>query len=532
MRLKTGFETSRPDGKIKFGGSLLKTFRMRTKIFFLLSIILISIVQGRAQGVDSLRTRMLTPAEMRSDFHYLRRALEETHPGLYRYNTREQMRQEMDSLDGLLTGGMRFYDYYKLLASLIADIRCAHTTIFPAPDLAKLFSVCRVFPYGVIYIDNHVYLTLNASTDDVSVKPGFELLSINGRPIDSISPILFRHLWSDGYVATWKRRALVDDFFAFFYYLFVEQTDQFSFTCRNLQGEIIKKEVRGIPFTDYDKNCAHNPVNAALLRIYGPRSMLNRKKPWRVEYPKGQDAAILTIRGFGGGKNGDEAAVRMHTFMDASIKAINRKKVGNLIIDLRDNHGGWDNQGEILYTYLIDTPTYYYRRFHSVTDSSSFLKFSSLTKDDRKNIKEELIHEKDGTFTVKEQYNYTLSKQYPNAKRFKGKIWFLMNGASGSTTSEFLAVAHSNRLGVFVGEESTGNYTGGNGGEFITMKLPMTGMQVVIPLLYYDNAVRPPAQEGRGTMPDYTVPYNLKDVLSGTDTQLNFVFGLMRRENR
>jgi hypothetical protein len=532
MRLKTGFETSRTDGKIKISGGLLKTFRMKTRTCFLFLVVLLCHFPVSAQRVDSLRNRVLRSAEMRSDFRYLRRALEETHPGLYRYNTREQMRREMDSLDGLLTREMRFYDYYRLLASLIADIHCAHTTIFPVPDLPKLFSACRVFPYGIIYIDNHVYLTLNATTDDVSVKPGFELLSINGRPIDSISQVIFRHLWSDGSVATWKPRVLVDAYFAFFYYLFVEQTDHFSFTCRNGQGAILEKTARGISFADYDKNTAHNPVNASLLKIYGPRSMLNRKKPWRVEYNKKQDAAIMTIRGFGGGKNGDEAGALMHTFMDASMKEINKKKVRNLIIDLRDNPGGWDNQGEILYTYLIDTPTYYYRRFHSVTDSSSFLKFSSLTADDIKNIKEELIHEKDGTFTVKEQYNYTLSKQYSNANRFKGKIWFLMNGASGSTTSEFLAVAHSNRLGVFVGEESAGNYTGGNGGEFITMKLPMTGMQVVIPLLYYDNAVRPPEQEGRGTMPDHTVPYNLKDLLLGTDTQLNFVFGLIKQEDR
>lgn len=165
---------------------------------------------------------------------------------------------------------------------------------------------------------------------------------------------------------------------------------------------------------------------------------------------------------------------------------------------------------------LLDKPMKYYDFYRILT---------VLIAD----IRCELIPESDGTFTVKEQYNSTLARQYPEKNRFTGKIYFLVNGGSASTTAEFAAVAHSHGLGVFVGEETAGNYTGDNGGEFIALTLPKTGIQVQIPLLYYDNAVRPPAREGRGTIPDYVVPYNIKDVLSGTDTQLNFVYGLIRK---
>jgi hypothetical protein len=75
--------------------------------------------------------------------------------------------------------------------------------------------------------------------------------------------------------------------------------------------------------------------------------------------------------------------------------------------------------------------------------------------------------------------------------------------------------------------ETGGNYTGGNSGEGISLKLQNSGIHVGIPLEYYDLAVSPPAQKGRGTMPDYEVPYNKKDVVADTDTQLNFVYGLI-----
>jgi C-terminal processing protease CtpA/Prc len=125
-----------------------------------------------------------------------------------------------------------------------------------------------------------------------------------------------------------------------------------------------------------------------------------------------------------------------------------------------------------------------------------------------------------------------LARQYPQKDRFTAKVYFLVNGGSASSTGEFSAVTYSNKLGVFVGEETQGNYTGGNGGEFIPLVLPQTRIFVNIPLLYYDNAVTPPTQAGRGTIPDYSVPNNIEDILSGSDTQLNFIYGLIRKSNQ
>jgi len=325
---------------------------------------------------------------------------------------------------------------------------------------------------------------------------------------------------------------LEDAFFCFYYYLFVDQPDHFSITCKGPTGEEVKVEEDAVGFADFDKRVAANPVNAALIKIYGPRSRLNRAKPWRLELHKEQDAAVMTIRSFGIGKSGDEAAEKMHDFLKRSLKEMRKSMVDNLIIDLRYNPGGWDNEGEVLFTYLIDTPAYYYRRFHTVTDSSEFLQLSSVSKEEQQHVKEELIPEKDGTFTVKEEYNKTLAKQYPQMDRFTGKVYFLVNGGSASSTGEFAAVAHSNRLGIFVGEETQGSYTGGNSGEFIPLILPQTRIYVNLPLLYYENAVTPPAQAGRGTIPDYIVPNNVKDLLSGRDTQLDFVYGLIGKSKK
>ena len=81
-----------------------------------------------------------------------------------------------------------------------------------------------------------------------------------------------------------------------------------------------------------------------------------------------------------------------------------------------------------------------------------------------------------------------------------------------------------------VGDEAGGAYEGGNGASFIHVELPNSKIQVGTPLLYYDNAVKPVLQKGRGTMPDYVVPPQLEDILIGRDIQFEFVKDLIRKK--
>jgi C-terminal processing protease CtpA/Prc len=167
----------------------------------------------------------------------------------------------------------------------------------------------------------------------------------------------------------------------------------------------------------------------------------------------------------------------------------------------------------------------YYARQHSITDSTEFLQFSDLSENDRKNVKQELAREADGTFTLKGD-----GKPFtPKANRFRGKVYIVFNGRSASTTSEFLAVAHANRIGTFIGEESGGAYEGGNGGSFVHLSLPHSAIQVNTPLLYYDNAVGTPREKGRGTMPDYVVPFTIGSILNHTDEVGEFVKELIKK---
>ena len=500
------------------------------KKYLLFSFLLVS--SGLiAQSTDSLQAKILTPAQMQADFKYLRRLLEETHPGLYRYTSKANMQTKMDSIAGLLNQPLAFYDFYKTIAALIADVRCAHTNALPTKHWEGLFGkTWKTLPFFMFPIQHKFYVLFNG-TNDQRIKPGFELLSINGQSMEQIRQIMFRYHWADGYIQSSKKVVLQGQLFLVFYYMFIGQPDTFHLTFRDLDGNKLDCEVAAQPFVSHLKYYKKNPVNKQMIAWYNVR----HKKTWRLSFLKDVEAtAYLRFDGFSGegAKDSKEAGAKFRAFMDELLAKMEKNKTRNLIVDVRSNGGGWDTQGVELFTYLMksDSAVRYYRRLHSITDSSEFLKFSDLSPEDLKNLKTELQPEKDGTFTLKEEENPDLKLQYPKPNRFTGQVYILMNGRSASATAEFTAVAHSNKVGIFVGEESGGAYDGGNGASFIHLELPYSKIYVGTPLVYYQNNVMPPAQKGRGTLPDYEVPITLENLLKHTDSQLEFVKSLILKK--
>ena len=387
----------------------------------------------------------------------------------------------------------------------------------------------KTLPFFLLPIQNKEYVLFNC-TDDKSILPGFELLSINGQSMEDIRKIITRYYWSDGFIEASKNVALKGQLFDILYYAVIGRPDRFYLTFKSLNGDTVTYNTGAETFSNYSKFIRKNPVNKQMNEWY------NKKKPnhpWRLSFLEDMQAtAVLRFDAFGGegAKNEDEARLVFREFMDKSLAEIEERKCSNLIIDVRSNSGGWDNQGAELFTYLMksDSAIKYYLGKHSITNNSEFLKFSDLSPKDLKTVKDELTPEPDGTFTLKEEKSPTLQLQYPKPNRFKGKVYILLDEASFSTTAEFTAAAHYNKSGVFVGEESAGAYDGGNGGNFIHLELPNSKISVGTPLVYYQMNIGGTNQKGRGTIPDYTIPITLDDLMNHTDSQLEFVKKLIQ----
>lgn len=476
--------------------------------------------QEKKSVYDSLTDRVLSRSDMQEDLQYLRKVLEDVHPGLYRYNTPEQMNRRMDSLYNQLPDQQPFYDYYRQLSFLIASIGCAHTSIVPGLGWEGHFSrQARLFPFSTHIIQDRLYVTVNLTADTL-LKPGYEIETIDGRPLKDILHTLYACNWSDGYNTTLKTQRFNTGFFGLFYYFLIARPDSFAITARDLAGRPVRVKYPGLTMMEGRQHFRNNPVNKEMVRLYVDR----KREDLDLDIQKDGQTAVLTIRSFGG-----KAAERLRSFLPDAMNTLHKKQVKNLVIDLRGNGGGSDSAGVFLFTWLIRQPARYYLRQHTITNNSPYLSLSDLSAEELKNVNKELIPEKDSTFSLKPQFTAGLSPQVPVARPYTGKVYILANGGTGSAAAEFVAAARTHQLGTIIGEETGAAYEGGNSGTFVGLTLTHSKIRIGIPLVYYTNATRQPFEKGHGVLPDHRVTDNMDNILQGIDTQKEFVFGLIRR---
>jgi hypothetical protein len=185
-----------------------------------------------------------------------------------------------------------------------------------------------------------------------------------------------------------------------------------------------------------------------------------------------------------------------------------------------------------LFSYLIDKPTPYFDSIYASISDINFL----LEHTDKDAAwwaaTEPLLYKlNDGKLATKPQANGGLFIQQPQVNRFIGNVYVLQSGKSMSTTAEFTAATHYNKLATFIGEESGGSYCGGNGGDFARLTLKHTQLAVNIPLAKYVMAIPPSNCHGKGTLPHYEVRTTINNVLKFRDPQLDFALELIKRKN-
>ena len=104
----------------------------------------------------------------------------------------------------------------------------------------------------------------------------------------------------------------------------------------------------------------------------------------------------------------------------------------------------------------------------------------------------------------------------------------LIDGGSFSTTADVAAVLRGLRRATFVGEETGGAYEGNTSGLDAQVVLPASGLRYRVQMFGYVNAV-PPAERGRGTVPDEVVPTRIADLLRGEDPAMARALVLAKR---
>lgn len=369
-----------------------------------------------------------------------------------------------------------------------------------------------MFPLRVQFESDRLMVQFNDSPGDSTIRPGMELLRINGRPVSHIVGALLPKVSRDGFIETGRRARLARDF-ASLLWLYVEQADSYTITARDTAGQIVTSTLAGV--VERERRTMVNPVNAVMgeniARLDGPPGTV------ALQFFDGTAIARLRLRAFAG--EGFPAT------LDSAFGAMREKGTTGLILDLRGNGGGVDEYGALLVSYFVEQPFRYFDHIRLATIAPSFATWPPRTFDA---LRAGTVPDPNGGFLVTPVLHPGVGEQRPARHPFHGKLVVLIDGGSFSTTADVAAQLRSRERATFVGEETGGTYEGNTSGLNALIVLPNSQLRLKIMMYGYWNAVRAPAKRGRGTLADHTVAHRVGNVLRGLDPALERAIALAR----
>lgn len=419
---------------------------------------------------------VLTADQAAQDVRVLKRALEELHPGLTKYQTEAEWQERLARFEAAGQAARTPEAIFLAAAKLAADVRCGHTWTNVLNQRGairgQLLESANKLPFRVQWIGDRMRVM---DSIDPAVKVGDEILALNGRSPAEIRTALWPYLRADGSSDNKRRRQLGhdrEDFSALdIIWPLLSPPEQGGWQIR-LQRDGRNHELRVHAVT-----LETRAAGLARQGIHPPA------KGWQFRIDG--DRAVMTLPTF----SFWNSEFDWQGFLHQSFGALNNVGVQNLVIDIRASEGGDGAIGGRIIQHLIGEPTSY-RSDQSVTryervpyilarylDTWDFGFFDrtgqvrSITDGPQAGMFE---------FLPRAFGSRTLD---PVAPRFRGKVFILISGENSSATFQFAKLAQETGVATLVGQSTGGNLRGLNGGQLAWVTLPNSGVAVDIPLL-------------------------------------------------
>ncbi len=484
----------------------------------ILSILFLLVVGASVVSAQTatLPASKLSAQELQVDFAILRSAYEALHPGLYRYNTQQQMDANFKALQAELSRDLTLEEAYLAFSRFTASVRCGHSypNFFNQPKAvaASLFRGTNRVPFYFIWLGSRMIVTRNFSNSE-SLRRGTEILSINGVPVASIQRELMKVARADGSNDA-KRAADMEvigagDYEAFdIYYPMMFPLPKPEFTFLALPPGVTAPVSVQTAALSYEQRLA--VVQDKVERAHGGDAPL-----WESRYLMPQIAYLRMPTWEMYNSKWDWKGWLNRTFDEYQ-----QRKPANLIIDLRGNEGG-DDVGNVILSRLVDRDLQLnqYRRLVRYRRVPADLEPYLDTWDPSfKDWGAAAVGPVDGFYRLT---RYDDDKEgdviRPVPARYSGQVWILVDASNSSATFQFENVVQHNKLGMLVGTPTGGNQRGINGGAFFFLHLPKSKIEIDVPLIgTFPRTEMPDA----GLQPDVLVVIRVGDLAAGKDTQL------------
>jgi hypothetical protein len=155
-----------------------------------------------------------TPDQLKQDYTLFRNILEESHPGLYWYTSKDSMDYYFDRGYRLIRDSLTETQFRILLSYVITKINCGHTSVHYSKKFSKYLDTAqlKLFPLTLKFWEDTMIVTSNINRRDSILKQGTVLVSINGLTQPQLRDSLFNYQVTDGYSMTGKYQSLSTGF--------------------------------------------------------------------------------------------------------------------------------------------------------------------------------------------------------------------------------------------------------------------------------------------------------------------------------
>ena len=462
----------------------------------------------------------LTTKQVQQDYQIFKNILQQGHPGLYAYTSKQKWDSifqhfESEEIKSLKTS----QGLFKSLNGLANHIKDGHFRVL-YPTMTK---APPMFPVWIKIIGGKIY----SDTDDFGIPVGTEIISINDVGYQELLQRLMKYTPSDGYNLTKKYRQIEDEFGILLYYEFGYQTHfQVSYQAPN--QAVKTKEIESQSFESIGQRFAQRN---SLFREYRHLSTKYKPKNSRLPYVyffEKLKTAVLTVNSFG---------INPKAFKSRLIgllKQVKKKKTKNLIIDVRQNDGGFRANAITLFSYISSIPFKQRVSESFVTQKLPELQHVFHTLSSYPKLVKEYFK------SAKKQGNrwvLTMDRaepmMRPQKKRFKGKVYVLIGGTTFSAGVAFALNARNDGKIQLIGEETGGGYYFHIGQYPVVYKLPNSKILVRMSLVRVNKYVKDnKVPKGRGVLPHYKIELTLQDLIRSQDSQLNFILRKIKEQKQ
>jgi hypothetical protein len=474
------------------------------KIKFLTLMTIALLFHSTINGQDS-NDKKIAVKLLKEDFNTLRNKLESTQLGLYLYTSKDSLDKMFDAISASLNEPMTSIEFYRKIAPVNKALRNLHTLFWAsAADENGTETSLPRFPLDIHWTDGKMYVLRNHSSLD-NIIPGSLVKSINGESVTIIFEKLLECTVRDGFNESYPTSRASRNFSSYYAQL-IGTPKSFVVELITPEGTEQKLSIPGTTVTEINTSRV-TKFNRKHSQFGGDwEEWIARKEPaFRLEM-KGK-VAVMTMRSFltytidGGGQQYEQ-------FINDAFNQFAVNKTPELIIDLRNNHGGHDLVGMLLMSHLHDSVFYYYKSRRM------------LVKPIGKAVK------KGNTYEIIGRKGW-VGKVTPMPTIYKGNVYVLMNGYSASSTGEFIGHLKNINRAIFIGEEAGGNPVIFTGGQRLHIDLQHTHITGFIPFCLTEMNVEL-KNNGHGITPDYEVKPGIKDILEERDVEMEFALKLIQ----